>query len=410
MEKSSKEIVVVPHTHWDREWYKPFQTYRFKLIQLIDNLIEIMSEQDYHFMLDGQTIVLEDYFEIRKNNKNVILDLIREGKLAVGPWYLLPDEWLVGEESLIRNLEISNNLAKDFEIPLMNVAYLPDQFGHSQVIPQIIADLTKIKSVCLWRGVGHEVNTVPFTWKRHENSLSSLLGIYMPFGYGNAATLPETRKELKEEINQLVSDLDPYSPLPVYLLMNGTDHQFPNPELKRLLSEIDFSPNNLSIGLLQHYVKKLQNAIEKANFKPKEYVGEFRSPARAPLLQNTYSARMWIKLWNQKNEDFLVNYAEPLSTYASFYNLNDYHSSFLNLSWKWLIKNQPHDSICGCSIDQTHEEMKSRFSWSETISESVIEENLEAIKKSGEKTENYVMYVFHHTNSSKISQIIDFII
>ncbi|MHA1304967.1 MAG: hypothetical protein ACTSPI_14815, partial [Candidatus Heimdallarchaeaceae archaeon] len=101
-ERGIADVIIVPHTHWDREWYKPFQYFRANLVKLIDKLIEINSKQDYYFMLDGQTIVLEDYFEIRKKKKKELLELIRKSKIDVGPWYLLPDEWLVGAESLIR--------------------------------------------------------------------------------------------------------------------------------------------------------------------------------------------------------------------------------------------------------------------------------------------------------------------
>ncbi|MHA1802700.1 MAG: hypothetical protein ACTSWJ_13270, partial [Candidatus Heimdallarchaeaceae archaeon] len=186
---TSDKIFIVPHTHWDREWYLPFQTFRYKLVDLIDNLLEIMEDQDYYFMLDGQTIVIEDYLEIRPEKKETLLELIREGRIAVGPWFLLPDEWLVGGESLIRNLETSFDLAQKFNIPLMDIAYLPDQFGHSRVIPQIITDLTNFKAAVLWRGVGKDVVTVPFHWKSHSKASSSLFSVYMPHGYGNAAGL-----------------------------------------------------------------------------------------------------------------------------------------------------------------------------------------------------------------------------
>ncbi|MFW9924187.1 MAG: hypothetical protein ACFFDW_12960, partial [Candidatus Thorarchaeota archaeon] len=160
--EEKQEIFIVPHTHWDREWYKPFQTFRFELVKLIDKLIDINSRKEYYFTLDGQTIVLEDYLEIRPERKEKLLELIRLKKIAVGPWYLLPDEWLVGQESLLRNLEVSFDIAKRFNIPLMQVGYLPDQFGHSRAIPQIISDLTKFKAIVLWRGVGEEINFVPF--------------------------------------------------------------------------------------------------------------------------------------------------------------------------------------------------------------------------------------------------------
>jgi alpha-mannosidase len=406
MKKTDTSIIIVPHTHWDREWYEPFQAFRYKLVKLIDTLIEIMEHQDYYFMLDGQTIVLEDYFEIRPENREKVLGLIRRGNLAIGPWYLLPDEWLVGEENLVRNLELSYKLAKEMDIPVMKVAYLPDQFGHSQVIPQFLADITDIRSVVLWRGVGPEVTTVPFNWKPHKNSPSSILGVYLPHGYGNAAALPETATELQEEIGKLINNLQPFSPLPVYLLMNGTDHQFPVPAIQTLLPEIE-TVGETSLGLLHHFIEKLQEAIDITNYTPPEYIGEFRSSARAPLLQDTYSARMWIKQWNQRCEDLLVNYAEPLSAYLSFYNLQDYPTSFLDLAWKWLLKNAPHDSICGCSIDQTHDEMKPRFSWSESIARQVIDERLQVLRDRGEETGPQRIDVFNHTNS-KSPQLVEF--
>ena len=97
---------------------------------------------------------------------------------------------------------------------------------------------------------------------------------------------------------------------------------------------------------------------------------------------------------------FLLNYAEPLSATFSFHNLRDYPSSFLDLAWKWLLKNNPHDFICGCSIDQTYEEMKPRFSWSESIAQQVIDDNLELLKVGGEGTGSRYVYAFNHSNSN----------
>ncbi|MFX0087930.1 MAG: hypothetical protein ACFFAU_19920, partial [Candidatus Hodarchaeota archaeon] len=106
----------------NREWYLPFQKFRYKLVKLVDELLDILDTQkDFYFSFDGQTIVLEDYLEIRPENRKKLLHYIREDKIIVGPWYILPDIWLVGEESLIRNLEYSLDLAKDLKIPLMNL-------------------------------------------------------------------------------------------------------------------------------------------------------------------------------------------------------------------------------------------------------------------------------------------------
>ncbi|UJG41054.1 MAG: hypothetical protein K9W45_01010 [Candidatus Heimdallarchaeum aukensis] len=396
-----KEVIIVPHTHWDREWYKPFQYFRANLVKLIDKLIEINRKQDYYFMLDGQTIVLEDYFEIRKENKEELLDLIKKGKIEVGPWYVLPDEWLVGQESLIRNLEVSYNLSKKYNIPLMKLAYLPDQFGHTRAIPQLVSDLTDFSGSIIWRGVGEEINTVPFIWKGNENSTKSILGIYMPYGYGNAAHLTdENKEELKSQIETCVKDLESFSPFPLYLLMNGTDHQFPKEKIPRMLKEIKYENLEVKLGSLSEFIEKLNEKMKKENYGPAHYAGEFRSSERAPLLQDTYSSRVWIKQWNQKIEDLLVHYAEPLSTYLSYYYTFEYPKTYLDLAWKWLLKNHPHDSICGCSIDQTHEEMKSRFYWSESIA-NIILENILAKMSLDESEKPKEIMIFNPTNSSE---------
>ncbi|MFW9893936.1 MAG: alpha-mannosidase, partial [Candidatus Thorarchaeota archaeon] len=180
----NKKVIIVPHTHWDREWYLPFQRFRYTLVKLIDELLEILEKQDYIFMLDGQTILIEDYLEIRPEKKEELLKHIREGKIVVGPWYLLPDEWLVGGESLIRNLEYSQDLANELNIALMDVAYLPDQFGHTSGMPQLLGDITNLKNAVLWRGVSPSITAVPFTWRSHVNADTSINGIYMPYGYG----------------------------------------------------------------------------------------------------------------------------------------------------------------------------------------------------------------------------------
>ncbi|MHA1686245.1 MAG: hypothetical protein ACTSYD_07510, partial [Candidatus Heimdallarchaeaceae archaeon] len=397
-EKENNQIFIVPHTHWDREWYEPFQIFRSKLVKLVDLLCESITEKPYYFLLDGQTVVLEDYFEIRPEKRDTLLDLIRKGNVIVGPWYVLPDEWLVSGESLIRNLEMSIDLAKDFNIPLMPIGYLPDQFGHTSCIPQLLGDLTNYPVAVIWRGVGEEINSIFFHWKRHPKALKGIDCIYLPNGYGNAASLPEKENELKETINNLVKDLKPYSPFPVFLLMNGTDHQFPNPALYEKINAIKDNKANIEISTLVNFYRRLKELAIENNYQIPTYYGEFRSPARAPLLQDTYSARIWIKQWNQKNEDLLTRYTEPIATYLWYLSKMAYPHQSIQLAWKWLLKNHPHDSICGCSIDRVHEEMFSRFSWSETLAESVIKDSIEKLIVSSDK-ETHQVIVWNPSNS-----------
>ncbi|MHA3963890.1 MAG: glycoside hydrolase family 38 N-terminal domain-containing protein [Candidatus Thorarchaeota archaeon SMTZ1-45] len=384
----SKKIVIVPHTHWDREWYLPFQRFRYMLVELVDELLDIIATQDYRFMLDGQTVVLEDYFEIRDERRDELLQQIRNGKITVGPWYLLPDQWLVGGESLIRNIEFSHNLAMQLCIPQMMIGYLPDMFGHSSAIPQILGDLTNFKAAILWRGVPPNIMTSSFTWKSHPSSSASIPVVYLPEGYGNASRFAEDYEEFTTMVINGTSSLEPFSPVPVYLLMNGSDHLFPQAFVQENVDRLKSEGVDISLGSLTDYVEYLEDAIIKIGYERPLYTGEFRSPARAPLLQDTYSARMWIKIWNQKVEDMLVRKIEPVSTYLWYSLDQEYPTSYLKTAWKWLLRNHPHDSICGCSIDRTHEEMKARFSWAESIGESLVQNAIKILEEMGDESKS----------------------
>jgi alpha-mannosidase len=403
MEKK-KEVVIVPHTHWDREWYKPFQEFRHQLVHLIDSLIEIFDTQpDYYFMLDGQTIILEDYFEVRPEKKNRILELVREGRIDVGPWYMLPDEWLVSGESLIRNLEYSHEFAEKHQIALMSIAYLPDMFGHSKAIPRILLDLTNLQIAVVWRGVGDEIESDLFLWKSDEESKGSLLTIYLPGGYGNAAEMSLDKEHLISEIRGNIENLDSYVSTPVYLLMNGTDHRFPQHQIQQLLKEIEFRNYEISIGSISDFIQKVKNS---QNYDPHSltlYTGEFRSSKHAPLLQDTYSTRMWIKQYSQLVNDLLIHYAEPLHTIL-FLLGKEYPKGTFQTAWKWYLRNQPHDSICGCSADQVHDEMRVRFDWSAQIANNLINDFQSYITEKVVTNQNdKVILVYNPTNSLQLA-------
>ncbi|MHA2248457.1 MAG: glycoside hydrolase family 38 C-terminal domain-containing protein, partial [Candidatus Hodarchaeales archaeon] len=217
-------------------------------------------------------------------------------------------------------------------------------------------------------------------------------------GYGNAANLPEAVGKLADEIENLVDQLQPFSPIPVYLLQYGTDHQFPNLIVTSALQQVQIEGMEISLGVLNDFSKKFQQTIDQENYTPPVFSGELRSGSRAHLLQDTYSARMWIKQWNQKVEDLLTHYAEPLNAYAWYYLKKEYPTSFLTQAWKWHLRNQPHDSICGCSVDQTHDEMRFRYSYAESITEGTVDEAIEALSATTESSTDNSLLVFNPTN------------
>ncbi len=174
---------LVSHTHWDREWYLTYQQFRLKLVHLVDLLLDILDrEEDYrYFMLDGQTIVLDDYLQVRPERESDLRRYIQNGRILIGPWYILPDEFLVSPEATVRNLLEGDRDARRFG-PKMRVGYIPDPFGHIGQLPQILRGFA-IETASVMRGLGDEPNE--FWWQAPDGS--RVLMAYLRGGYGNAA-------------------------------------------------------------------------------------------------------------------------------------------------------------------------------------------------------------------------------
>jgi len=369
-------LIVVSHTHWDREWYLTFQQFRRKLVRLIDELLDILdTDPNYrYFMLDGQTIVLEDYLEIRPEREADLRRHIRAGRILVGPWYVLPDEFLVSPEALIRNLMLGRRQARAWTDAPLDIGYLPDPFGHIAQMPQILRGFG-LETASLWRGVPGDVGTSEFRWQAPDGS--EMLVLWMPFGYGNAARLPLDPPTLRARVEGLIADLRPFATTDHLLLMNGTDHQEPQAGLPAALAAVERKLDGVRIvhGTLPGY----RDAVLAANPDLPIVAGELRSGQRAPLLPGILSVRNWIKQRNAACETLLERWAEPAAAWAWALGDTEDRRGLVWRAWRYLLENHPHDSICGCSIDQVHEEMRTRFDWCEQIGEMMAEEGLASI-------------------------------
>jgi len=377
-------LILVSHTHWDREWYLTYQQFRRKLVRLVDKLLDILdTDPNYrYFTLDGQTIVLQDYLDIRPEREADLRRHIRAGRILVGPWYILPDEFLVSPEATVRNLMLGLRQARAWTDTPMDIGYLPDPFGHIAQMPQILRGFG-IETACLWRGVpacpelcrGGDTPASEFQWQAPDGS--QVLTLWLPFGYGNAAGLPLDPVLLRARIEGVLADLQSLSTTDHVLLMNGTDHQEPQPGLPAALAAVEARLDGVRIvhGTLPQY----RDAVLTANPDLPVVTGELRSSQRAPLLPGVLSVRPWIKQRNAACETLLERWAEPASAFAWALGDPEDRRGFVWRAWRYLLENHPHDSICGCSIDQVHEEMRTRFDWCEQLGEIVTEEGLASV-------------------------------
>ncbi len=366
------KVLVFSHTHWDREWYRTFQEFRFALVEVIDQVLNLLQAGEYdNFILDGQTIVLDDYLEIRPDLNETLSRWIKKGKLIVGPWYVLPDEFMVSGESIIRNLLIGIQSAQSFG-KCQTIGYLPDMFGHISQMPQILKGFG-IKKAVLWRGVNPKTSI--FKWQGLDKT--TVLANHLSDGYYNTFLI--NYKNQKKDLKAQLDKLQPHAYDNVILFPNGGDHLAPPQNIKDVLEDIN--KNFTDYKFVQSTLEEYFNTI-KTNGKDLEtVVGELRNPERAYILSGVFSARMYIKQRNYHLQNLLTNWVEPLSCISSVLGY-EYQKGFINTAWKLLLQNQPHDSICGCSTDQVHKEMMPRFDAGEQISDKIIKKSMENIAKS----------------------------
>jgi len=367
-----RRVSVVPHTHWDREWYDPFQTYRLKLVRLVDDLLDLMErDRSYgHFLLDGQLAVIDDYLEIRPENEGRLRALAAAGRITVGPWYVLMDEFLVSGETIVRNLQKGILRGSAFG-GVMEVGYLPDMFGHVAQMPQILAQ-AGLGDTVVWRGVPSVVERTAFVWTAPDGS--SVRAEYLVAGYGNGAALPEDAKHLVRRLTALEEEFASFLPDggPM-LLMNGSDHLRPQPWLGRVVAEANQLQDDfeLSISSLSDY---LAGATRDGLV---EWRGELRSGYRSNVLMGVGSNRIDVKQAAFRAERVLEQLAEPLS--ALFVPAGRWPSRFLDVAWTLVIQNSAHDSICACSADDVVDAVLHRYAEARHIGEGLTEQALQAV-------------------------------
>jgi mannosylglycerate hydrolase len=373
------EIHLISHTHWDREWYLTFQQFRLKLVELVDSLLEILeTNPDFrHFNFDGQTIVLEDYLEIKPQNRARLQKQIQAGRIAVGPWYILPDEFLVSPEATVRNLMLGHKIANAFG-KVMKVGYIPDPFGHLSQIPQILRGFG-IDNVILWRGFGGEPDQTnsEYYWEAPDGSRVLFIH-FLPIGYSETLHLPTDPEQAAAVISRLKEALQQRATTPYLMLFNGSDHIRPQPEIPQIIQQVNAKLDDAVVvhSSLTEYLGRLRASVPQ---DLKVVRGEFRGGFKyAYLLTGVLSTRMYLKQENEKAQTLLEKWAEPSSSFA--WLLGElYPQEFLWQSWKYLMQNHPHDSICGCSVDAVHDQMMARFAWSEEIAEELTVNNLKTI-------------------------------
>lgn len=367
-EQDRGEVWLVPHTHWDREWYEPFQRFRLRLVDLMDDVTaRAAAEPGFRFTLDGQMAAVEDYLEVRPDQRETVRALVSSGQLAIGPWRVLMDEFLCSGETMIRNLEMGWASASALGEP-MPVGYLPDMFGHCAQMPQILRR-AGLEQACVWRGVPERVAHHEFLWRSPDGS--AIRTEYLPSGYGNAADLfldsadgadvASVRTRLVDRMAWQQSWFDGDD----FLAMYGTDHAAPLPTLMQQVSQVREHPGGprVRVATLQDYLGVVRTPVAELLVVE----GELRSHARANILPGVISVRWHLKDAMARAERMLARYAEPLAALW----LESWPAAYLDLAWGNVVDSSCHDSVTGCGVDETAVQVAARIAEGEHAAQAV---------------------------------------
>lgn len=348
------KVYVVNHAHWDREWYRPFEDYRVRLVELVERVCRQLADGTLaSFHLDGQTVTTADVLAVAPHLEPALRDLVAEGRLSLGPWHVLADNQLVSGENLIRNLLTARRWGERMGA-LSTLGYSPDAFGHPADLPRILRGFG-MDTALVWRGAPTDLPR--FRWRSPDGS--EVFTVNQAYHAAEVLWWPEQVVQRLRDFVAAERERLPHGP---WLLMNGGDHLAPK-ALAQRREQLAGHPD--AAGLHEATMAEFFAAARTRAGDLPVITGELRHPGGhlAFLLPGTLSARIYLKQANERVQTLLERWVEPFTAIAGTLggDPDAATTGLLRHAWELLLHNAPHDSICGCSVDAVHRQNMARF-------------------------------------------------
>ena len=431
-EKKSYKLHIISNTHWDREWVYPFQETRLLLLDFMDNLLDMLdSDTEFHsFLMDSQTLCVEDYLDLRPEREEQVKKHVQSGRLIVGPWYSLPEEYIVNGESLVRNLVVGHLLAKKWG-KVSKIGYTPFSYGQTSQMPQIYRGFD-IDTIIFYRGIntpkseyileGPDGSRVTGCRFGALSRFSYYFYVYRMVRYGMSRdewwydwdrgalpfrlcnehhpdahyyTLDPKDKQwnidfLPKQLKKLVDDESEHFSTSHIACMQGFDSSSPDSRERDLVEAskpiLKEMGHEIYLDSLENFMRDMMEEVEN----PTVLKGESRNPGATGkwtnLMGDVISSRSRLKRRNAQTETILQRWAEPFSA-LGWVAGGQYMKSAIDLAWRYLLQNHPHDTICGAGIDQMEKDMYYRFDQATIISKGVMRRGMSAIQKRIDNTD-----------------------
>lgn len=422
-----KKICVVSNTHWDREFRFSFEKTRYKLLRMLDVTLDILEKDPTYtsFTMDGHSIMLDDYLEIRPEKRELVEKFVKEGRLVIGPYYTLAEQFSISHEALVRNLIFGKENVEKYGGKVGTVAYTPSSWGQTGQYPQILSDFG-LEKIMFYRGISHHESKSEYVWEAPDGTqmLASRFAIYCRYNWTFEVRRPVTRDRmwenrytwgkfdevpfrpadktigglgyeakspievyntdgLKENIYSLLETEKGHYTTPVFLAMNGDDISLPSQYDTAIIKEAQkLFGDEIEIVLtdLEGFWKAAEEYLDRS--KMTVLKGERRAYLKegmwTKLFPGTISARTYLKQQDFNSYTQLAYLAEPFSALTQFAvgkNNNDY----LKRGWKYLITNHSHDANGGCAPEEVCQDMEYRYRIAKDIGEIVTEQAMSDI-------------------------------
>jgi mannosylglycerate hydrolase len=355
---NKQEVYIIPSSHLDRVWLKPFEVNRLRFVNMLDHLIGFMENNpDFtYFTLDGQVALVDDYLDLRPEAITSVKKLVADGRLLIGPWYTQPNVFMVSGESIIRNLYLGIHKGSSYG-PVMNICYLPDCFGLNSQLPQLAKGFG-FDAIYFERGIPDSYQGI-FKWQGSDKT--ECLAINYPYWYGNTSLIrplmnsDEGRKEFLAGFEKFLKQDMQSNKTPYSVIVNGFDMQWLITDLPEKVTLLNNSNGgyHTKISNFPLLLEDLKSYYKKNNLTYKSYSGEIREHRGSPIIPASQSTRIDLKMANRHAEDMLEKYAEPLSSFIWLSGFS-YPQAELNKAWVYLINNQHHDNIAAATHDDDH--------------------------------------------------------
>jgi mannosylglycerate hydrolase len=418
-----KTIHVVSNSHWDREWAYPFEETRLLLLDFMDNLLDLLeNDKEFHsFTMDSQTLCVEDYLELRPERRDDVAKHVTSGRLIIGPWYSLPEEYVVNGESLVRNLVVGHRFAQALG-KVSKIGYTPFGYGQTSQMPQIYNGFD-IDTIIFYRGINTPKCEYILEGPDGSRLLGSRFGTMSRFSYymyiyrvlrygsddvfkrydwdrgaapfrlasdknprGHYYILDKDKKQwndgpIRDQLLKLVKDESEHFSTSQFVCMQGFDTSDPDPkesEIMNLCQEL-LPEHDIKFSSLEEYM----NAMRKEVKDPMVIKGEFRDPGSTGkwtfLYGDIISARPALKKANNMAELKLQRQAEPWCAVQNMLG-GEYLKTALDRAWRFLLQNHPHDTITGGGTDQMEKDSLFRFDQINMISDGLARRGMQAVQ------------------------------